>query len=252
MWMGNFSVSARCSKCRDTRNSSSSEYATPMIGPGRGIEDQDPAHAMMLQAEQVHGQDAEGHGHQRRGCTTAGGGRSTAATRLAARRTRAPPQRTASAHRLSAPPQRTASAHRLSAPPQRTASAHRLSAPPQRTASAHRLSAPPQRTASAHRLSAPPQRTASAHRLSAPPQHTAGPAAHPLGRGTVSTLMLVSAPAGFGTTTLLTCTGYEYVNKVQMQPWEVRAPSGPATPIDDEDGETAWRGTRTLPGRCMT
>ncbi len=200
MWMGNFSVSARCSKCRDTRNSSSSEYATPMIGPGRGIEDQDPAHAMMLQAEQVHGQDAEGHGHQRRGCTTAGEGRSTAATRLAARRTRAPPQR----------------------------------------------------TASAHRLSAPPQRTASAHRLSAPPQHTAGPAAHPLGRGTVSTLMLVSAPAGFGTTTLLTCTGYEYVNKVQMQPWEVRAPSGPATPIDDEDGETAWRGTRTLPGRCMT
>ena len=62
-----------------------------------------------------------------------------------------------------------------------------------------------------------------------------------------------SAHAGFGKTTLLTWQGTSrFLNRVQMQPWEVRAPSGPATPIDDEDGETAWRDTRTLPGWCMT
>ncbi len=67
-------------------------------------------------------------------------------------------------------------------------------------------------------------------------------------------LMLVSAPAGFGKTTLLGRTRYEYVSEqgYRCRLRRSRAPSGPATPIDYEDGETAWRDTRTLPGQYMT
>ena len=42
-----------------------------------------------------------------------------------------------------------------------------------------------------------------------------------LDRGTASKLMLVSAPAGFGETTLLTWQRMSrFLNRVQMQPWE--------------------------------
>ncbi len=69
-------------------------------------------------------------------------------------------------------------------------------------------------------------------------------------------LMLASAPAGFGEMTLLARTGYEYVAEqgTDAALGGLEPPSGPATPIgdDDEDGETVWRDTRARPARCMT